>query len=79
MCKHDGSFRFLACTAGDRLPGVWMCEKCQAFSLNFDPTKVNRIWCSRDDIILIMSDEGIAYVEAPTGKKTLPHIDYKAG
>lgn len=36
-CKHDKGFRFYACTAADRLPGVWVCECFCGFSLNFDP------------------------------------------
>lgn len=37
-CTHpQNKVRFLACSAADRFPGVWVCDECN-IALNFDPS-----------------------------------------
>lgn len=52
-CKHDADFKFLALSAADRIPGVWVCKHYCGFAMNYNP---------------VTYPHGIAFIHQPEGK-----------
>jgi len=59
-CKHIHGFRFLACSAADRLPGLWVCKFECGYTTRTNPENPY--------------PKGIRYTEVNQGTKTLPEL-----
>lgn len=66
QCKHNIGFRFLACSAGDRYPGIWSCKSCVTFTLPYNPDQVKWMYCCDKNKVFSDINDGIGYLDTLT-------------